>query len=158
MPETAMRSGHMTAAFFTPSASAMAFMASSMASSFHSQPSSAVRQSSRKCFELSSVLLLFLLTKSSAPYSGSSSKKPSLPGMSVSTSVRCWSSAAMAAGSMSGFFTAWRIYGSATCAKSSLLIARMYSALNQRSFSMSNMAGLLLRPLVSNISSSSWSE
>ena len=65
VPETAMRTGHMTAAFFASSASARAFMASSMASSFHSHSASASRARARKCAELSSVLLLFLLTKSS---------------------------------------------------------------------------------------------
>ena len=105
-----MRTGHMTAAFFTPSASARDFIASRMLSS--SQLGSAARRSAaraRNFFALSRVDLDFLFSKRSGPYSGRASKKPSLPGMSVSTSVRCCKSAATAAGSMAGFFTASRI-------------------------------------------------
>ena len=60
---------------------------------------------------------------------GSSSKKSTFSGISVSTSVRCWRSAAMAAASYAGFFTLRRIYGSAALAKASGLIARIYSLL-----------------------------
>ena len=71
----------------------------------------------------------FLCTNSSAPYSGSSSKKSTFSGMSVSTSVRCWRRAAIAAASYFSFFTLLRMNGSATFANSSALMARMYSLL-----------------------------
>ena len=152
-PAAAMRTGHMTFAFLHPQLSAMPVIAASMLSSFQSgsasNTGSIFRSISR---EPASSVLLFLWMYSAVSYPGSSSKKSSFSGMSVSTSVRCCKSAAMAAGSIRGFFTALRMKGSAAFAKASGLMARIYSALKYLSFSISNIAGDLEMPLMSKIS------
>ena len=100
-----------------------------MVSSVHwGKPSSMGMAAVSMALQTSGFVLDFLLVKFSTQQGGHSSKKSTFSGISVSFSQRACSSPAMAHRSKSPL-TLWRMYGSATLAKSSGDMERRYTAL-----------------------------
>ena len=90
-----------------------------MLSSFQAFTASSLGSALLSIFsDISASVLDFLLIKQSSSYSGSSSKKSSFSGISVSFSQRFCNIAAILDTEYRSFLTACLIYGSATLAKS----------------------------------------
>ena len=121
-------------------------------------PSITGRSSVSVTSAVSAFVFIFLWKYISLSYSGTASKKSTCSGISARRSQRCWRSGAIRSGLISGFFTPCLMYGRATSANASGVIALIYSAFIYFSFATSNMAGDFEMPRSSKISTSSESE
>ena len=151
-----MRSGQSTCPFLRPDPAMAAMMVSCSALSVHSlTPSSTGSTQASASLAISGLVFIFLWVYSSLSNSGSLARKSTISGRRLSTSVRlCVSSAKRRKSNLPGSST-FSNHGVAKRKYSSKGSLRMYSALNQVSFCMSNSEGDLFRPSTSKISSSS---